>query len=182
MLLNYVNNTLPINIYNKNYSYNNERLLFLYILISIILFFLILFYLSIKKRSERIKFKIKRVLLFETLFLIPVFLLLLYSKDHRINFNLNTTIIFIFIIDFLFIIFLPKQKRTRYIPAKTKKKLIENFERTTGKTYNSKKYEIHHIIPYSKGGNNTIDNLKIILKHKNRAISNKSPWWDIFGK
>ena len=181
MLLNYTNSTLPINIYNKNYSYN-ERLLFLYILGSIILFFIIIFFLSIKKRSERIKFKIKRVLLFEALFFIPAFLLLLYSKNHRINFNVNTTIIFIFIIDFLFIIFLPKQKRTRYISAETKTKLIEKFEKKTGKTYNTREYEIHHIIPYSKGGNSTIDNLKIIPKHKNRAISNKSPWWDIFGK
>lgn len=183
MLLTYTDNTLPINIYNQNYSYNNDRLLFLYILGSIIFIFFIIVFLSIRQRSERIKFKIKRVLLFEALFVIPAFLLFLYTKNHRnINFNVNTAIIFIFIIDFLFIMLLPKQKRIRYISAETKKKLIENFERKTGKTYNSREYEIHHIIPYSKGGNNTIDNLKLIPKHKNRAINNKSPWWDIFGK
>lgn len=53
--------------------------------------------------------------------------------------------------------------------------------RTLDWLYNPKKHEIDHVVPWSRGGGNEADNLKVIPKARNRAKSNRSPWWDIFG-
>jgi len=73
-----------------------------------------------------------------------------------------------------------RPRHSRYIRARDRRRAIAEFERT-GERYNSKKHEIDHVVPYSRGGGNTADNLKVIAKAKNRAKSDRPPWWDVFG-
>jgi hypothetical protein len=73
-----------------------------------------------------------------------------------------------------------RPRHSRYIPRRDRRRAIAEFERT-GKRYDSKKHEIDHVVPYSRGGGSTIDNLKVIAKAKNRSKSNRPPWWDVFG-
>ena len=75
--------------------------------------------------------------------------------------------------------FRPRHSR-RYIRRRDRRRAIAEFERH-GERYDSKKHEIDHVVPYSRGGGNTIDNLKVIAKAKNRAKSDRPPWWDVFG-
>lgn len=176
MLSTYTYGLAPANIYYQNQ--HNYSSLHIFLIIAGFVFIFIVF-LSIRGRGERIKFIIKRLLLVELIYIISVISLLMYTKGNVKSFFGLFIVLLVFIA--IFSKLLPKQKRTRHISTATKKMLIENFEQRTGKTYDPRKYEIHHIIPYSKGGNSTTENLKIIPKHKNRAISNKSPWWDVFG-
>ncbi len=150
-------------------------------IVFLILFFIsILIILSIKRRSELIKYRLKKIIIFEVIYILS-FLYFQFTYKNNPNFNQYLILYFFGVIVFLFIFskLYPKQKRNRYIPENIKKRLIKEFESRTGKKYNSRQYEIHHIIPYSRGGNSTIDNLKIIPRHKNRKIKDKSPWWDM---
>ena len=74
-----------------------------------------------------------------------------------------------------------RPRHSRYISRRDRRKVVAEFERS-GERYDPKKHEIDHVIPYSRGGGNTADNLKVISKAKNRAKSNRSPWWDVFGR
>jgi len=73
-----------------------------------------------------------------------------------------------------------RPRHSRYIRRRDRRRAIAEFERR-GDRYDSKKHEIDHVVPYSRGGGNTSDNLKVIAKAKNRAKSDRSPWWDLFG-
>jgi HNH endonuclease len=73
-----------------------------------------------------------------------------------------------------------RPRHSRYISRRDRRKAIAEFERS-GERYDSKKHEIDHVVPYSRGGGNTADNLKVIAKAKNRAKSDRPPWWDVFG-
>ena len=65
--------------------------------------------------------------------------------------------------------------RPRYIPAKTKRKVIAEFESRTGKKYNSRKHELDHRWPHSRGGSNTADNLRVVTRTTNRRKGAKRP-------
>ncbi len=70
------------------------------------------------------------------------------------------------------------KKRTRHIPASERRKAIARFERETGEKYNPKKHEIDHIAPFSRGGNNIANNLRVIPKKENRKRGNRNRWWE----
>jgi hypothetical protein len=73
-----------------------------------------------------------------------------------------------------------RPRRSRYVSRAARRKVIARFERT-GRRYNSREYEIDHVVPHSKGGTSTADNLKVIPRARNRTKGAKSPWWDAFG-
>jgi glucan phosphoethanolaminetransferase (alkaline phosphatase superfamily) len=73
-----------------------------------------------------------------------------------------------------------RPRHSRYISRRDRRKAIAEFERS-GERYDPKKHEIDHVVPFSRGGGNTADNLKVIPKAKNRAKSDRPPWWDVFG-
>lgn len=72
--------------------------------------------------------------------------------------------------------------RSRRIPTETRRRVIARWERQTEKKYSSKSYEIDHIIPFSRGGDNSESNLEVIPKKRNRSKGAKSPWWDMLGR
>ena len=75
-------------------------------------------------------------------------------------------------------------KRSRRIPAATRRKVIEKWEARTGKTFDPKLYEIDHKIPFAKGGWHTLDNLRVVRKTANRKKGHREPkledWFDIW--
>jgi hypothetical protein len=93
--------------------------------------------------------------------------------------NQNTALILTLIFSVLLVEIKPK--RRRYIPVRTRRRAIARFELETGQKFNSKKHELDHGVPFSKGGNNTDDNIKVISKQKNRAKGARSEWWDVLG-
>jgi 5-methylcytosine-specific restriction endonuclease McrA len=65
--------------------------------------------------------------------------------------------------------------RSRYIPVRTKREVIAEFEANTGEKYNRRKHELDHRWPYSRGGSNTADNLRVVSRARNRRKGAKRP-------
>lgn len=80
---------------------------------------------------------------------------------------------------FLAFIFVPRRKRSRYISAKVRKAVIALDLK--GQKYDSRKHHIDHKWAYSRGGSNTIDNLRVIDRAANLRKGAKRPGiWDMF--
>jgi hypothetical protein len=72
-------------------------------------------------------------------------------------------------------------RRSRYIPRSERRKVIARFERH-GARFDPKKHEIDHVVPHARGGVSKADNLQVLDRDRNRAKSDRSPWWDVFGR
>lgn len=71
--------------------------------------------------------------------------------------------------------------RKRHLPRSERRRAIARFEYKTGRKYNPEIHDIHHVVPFSKGGSNTADNLQVMERDRNRATGARSPWWDLLG-
>ena len=69
-------------------------------------------------------------------------------------------------------------RRSRYVSARAKRQAIAKHERETGKTYKRGRDELDHILPHSRGGGNSEDNLQVLPKKKNREKGAKVGWWE----
>ena len=74
-----------------------------------------------------------------------------------------------------------RPRRSRYISRVERRKVIARFERS-GQRYNSKRHHIDHVVPYSRGGSNRADNLRVLERERNLAKSDRAPWWDVFSR
>lgn len=91
-----------------------------------------------------------------------------------------TSVAIVIFAGILMAIFLPG--RSRHIPRQARREAISQFERRTGERYNRRRHDIDHVVPFSRGGNNSIDNLRVTTRRVNRSKQDKSPWWDLFGR
>jgi hypothetical protein len=64
-------------------------------------------------------------------------------------------------------------RRTRHISKSVKRAVITRDLK--GEAYDSKKHHIDHRWPFSRGGSNTADNLRVISKEKNLKKGAKRP-------
>jgi len=69
------------------------------------------------------------------------------------------------------------QKRSRWIPTATRRKVIELFERKTGAKYDPRVHHIDHKVPFAKGGGHTLENLRVVDHRINRKKAGKMPDW-----
>lgn len=65
-------------------------------------------------------------------------------------------------------------KRKRHIPARVRRDVISKHLKKTGR-YDPKEEHIDHIVPFSRGGSHTEDNLRVIPKKKNLKKGKKMP-------
>lgn len=69
-------------------------------------------------------------------------------------------------------------RRSRGVPARIRRSVIAAWEAETGKTFDSREYEIDHVVPFSRGGSHTEDNLRIISRRSNRRKGRRLPTSD----
>jgi 5-methylcytosine-specific restriction endonuclease McrA len=99
----------------------------------------------------------------------------------RIPKPMNDQTLGLLVVLFLALIILGQKKRTRYIPAKSKRlawaRFYQEFYRNPankGKKLRKKDYEFDHIIPFSKGGTNDPENIRVLLKKESRRKGAKT--------
>ena len=68
-------------------------------------------------------------------------------------------------------------KMSRKVPKRIRRAVIA---RDMGDEYDPTKHDIDHIVPYSKGGDHSVKNLRVIHKGENRSRGNKMPKWTDF--
>jgi hypothetical protein len=76
---------------------------------------------------------------------------------------------------FLALVFVPRRKRSRYIPADVRRAVIARDFKGREHEYNSQRHHIDHKWPHSRGGGNTTDNLRVLAKEKNLKKGAKRP-------
>jgi hypothetical protein len=67
-----------------------------------------------------------------------------------------------------------RPRRSRYIPADVKRRVIAHYEKNGGK-FNPSLHHLDHIVPYAEGGDHSVGNLRVLSKEKNLAKSAKAP-------
>lgn len=82
----------------------------------------------------------------------------------------------------LILMYRSRPRRRRGMTAETKRRVIAKWQYETGKKYNAQKYEIDHIVPFSDGGSDSEDNLRVIERRRNRSKGAQPAWWDLFGR
>ena len=77
------------------------------------------------------------------------------------------------IVALLFFSRFQSRKRSRYIPQATRRAVI--VRDLKGKKFDPKKHHVDHVWPFSRGGSNTADNLRVIAKEQNLRKGAKRP-------
>lgn len=147
----------------------DQRLL--YIVVGVVVFFLLV---SIRRRREAIRYKLRAVLVTELAFIATVYVLVQLGRS-AFEAILGGLVVGLVVNGSI-------PSRSRHIPASVRRRKIAEYELRTGKRFNSQKYELDHEIPFSKGGSHSEDNLRVVEKKKNRSKGRKSPWWDLLGR
>jgi hypothetical protein len=70
---------------------------------------------------------------------------------------------------------IPTFKPSRKIPQHIRQAVIQKYEERTGKSFDPATEEIDHMVPFSKGGGHTKDNLWVVTKKFNRGKGNNMP-------
>ncbi len=141
------------------------------IIAGVVIFFLLV---SIRRRREAIRHRIRRVIVVEAAYLGVVYLM---AQTGRTGIeSLLGGIVAALIVN------QTMPGRSRHIPASVRRRKIAEYELRTGKKFNPRKHELDHEVAFSKGGSHTEDNVRVIEKRKNRSKSAKSPWWDLLGR
>jgi hypothetical protein len=60
-------------------------------------------------------------------------------------------------------------RRSRYISARAKRQAIAKWEKETGETFNRGIHELDHVLPHSRGGGNSEDNIQVLTRKQNRS-------------
>jgi hypothetical protein len=131
--------------------------------------------LAIYRRREFVAAKLRSAFFALGGFALVILIARRYTTD-------GTKILLAALLAEVLIIFYTRPHRSRYIPRSEKRKAIERYERKTGQRYNPRRHHIDHVVPHARGGSNKADNLRVLDSERNLAKSDRSPWWDVFGR
>ena len=94
----------------------------------------------------------------------------------------NETALLIFFVAVILILLARPRKRSRAIPAKSKRLAWAKFygefysnPANADKPLRKKDYEFDHIVPFSRGGSHDPENIRVIPKKDNRRKGAKMP-------
>jgi hypothetical protein len=73
------------------------------------------------------------------------------------------------------IAFIAMPKRSRYIPAEVRREVVARHRKRTGEAYDPSEHDLDHIVPFSKGGSHSPENLRVVPKKVNRQRGAKMP-------
>jgi len=134
----------------------------------------LLFTISIRRRREAIRYRIRLVIVAEASFIGATYLLTRAGQPMAVSAFLGT-------LAGAIVIHL-SPRRSRYVPTTVRRKAVAKWELKSGKKFNPQKHELDHEVPFSRGGSNTLDNIRVSSRKRNRSKGAKSPWWDLLGR
>jgi hypothetical protein len=130
--------------------------------------------LGIRRRREGIRFRLRKVIIVEGIYLGLAYLMLRNGQPPLESILAGLVAAFV-VNSFI-------KPRSRYLSAYVKRNAKAEFELRTGTKFNPKRHEFDHEVPFSRGGSHTTDNVRVVEKKKNRSKGAKSAWWDVLGK
>ena len=133
------------------------------------------YWFQVAKRAQReVNFRLRRSGVALISYVSAVFIL------QQQNINMPTTIALsgLSALGITWILVAPP-KRSRRIPKKLRRAVIERD--LGGAKFDPALHDIDHIVPYSKGGDHSEENLRVTSRSRNRSRGNKMPGWrDLF--
>lgn len=130
--------------------------------------------LGIRRRRQGIRYRLKKLIVVEGIYLGLAFLLLRFGQTPVVS--ILAGLVAALVVGSRF------KPRSRYIPASVKRRARAEFELRTGSKFDPRKHEYDHDVPFSRGGSHTTDNVRVVEKKRNRSKGAASPWWDVLGR
>ena len=141
--------------------------------LAIVLMLLYVFQVA-KRTREEIRFRAKRVGLTAVLFVSSF--LILRSQGYTIWETLAPS----FLVGLTSVILIKAPRRSRYIPARVRKAVVARDLK--GQPVDPRTYHIDHVVPYSKYGDHSPENLRVVPKDYNLRCGARMPeFLDVLG-
>jgi hypothetical protein len=131
--------------------------------------------LGIRRRREGIRHRLRRVFVVEVTYGLVAAFMLANGRTSKL-----AAVAIAIIVALLVARSLPN--RSRYIPRQVRKEVIQRYESESRRKFNRRIHELDHVVPFSKGGSSTADNLRVTHRSDNRRKAARSPWWDLLGR
>jgi len=126
------------------------------------------------RKKERIRYKIRGLIVYLVVYLMMAFVLTKQGLP-----PLEATLVSAFVgLGSAWLLVKPPASDRR-IPKAVRRQVIARDLTSKGLKWDPAKYHIHHVVPYSRGGDNSPRNLQVIEKQKNLRKGSKMPsFWD----
>ena len=89
------------------------------------------------------------------------------------GYTMIEAVIFSVLLSLLPMVLIRKPKQHRRIPKRIRQTVIDRDLR--GQQFDPSKHHLDHIVPYSKGGDHSVENLRVLSKSENLARGNRMP-------
>lgn len=123
------------------------------------------------RKKSRVRYKLKRIAVGMPVYVIAVVVL---RNNHGFTDAQAALISAVMAMGIVWLLVNPP-RQSRRIPTAVRRAVIARDLESKGLTWDAKKYHIDHIVPFSKGGDNSIRNLRVEPKAKNLRKGNKMP-------
>jgi hypothetical protein len=130
------------------------------------------------RKREWLRFKVKRTIVGMVVYLIAAFILAQQRLPpvEVIVFAMLTGLGCAWLL-------ISPPKDERRIPRAVRRAVIARDLTSKGLKWNPEKYHIDHVVPFSRGGDHSTRNLRVIEKGRNLSKSDKMPrFWDFLKK
>jgi|SRR5271157_871174 len=131
-------------------------------------------YQIVSRKQERIRYKIRRVIVGSVVCLMMILALIKQGLP-----PVEAAVVGGLVGMGLAWLLVKPPRGDRRIPKAVRRAVIARDLTSKGLRWNRAKYHIDHIVPFSRGGDNSARNLRVIEKQKNLRKGDKMPgFWD----
>ncbi len=127
-------------------------------------------YQVLSRKQQRIRFKIQKFIV-SIIFYVTAALLLTRQGLP----SLETAMISLLVGFGASWLLVSAPKQHRRIPTDVRRIVIARDLTSKGLKWDARKYHIDHVVPFSRGGDNSVRNLRVIEKEKNLSKGRKMP-------
>ena len=128
------------------------------------------FYQIASRKKEQIRFEIRRAIVALLAYCCAIYSLVSYRVPSQ-----GAAVAGVFIGFGASWLFVKAPKRGRRIPQSVRRKVIERDLTSRGMKWDPDRYDLDHVVPYSRGGDHSERNLRVTDKRKNRRKGKKMP-------